>query len=385
MFKILYKDSKGRARVGRLETLHGVVETPAYVIVGTYGEVRTLRAEDIPKTKTQIIIANTYHLWRALGDEKLKKYPGLHAAMRWDGPIMTDSGGFQVFSLGVSRSDGIGKVLKEGNLSRAPRKNLVEITDDGVWFLENGEKIYLDAERSMAIQERLGADIVVAFDEPTSPLHDYDYTKDSMERTCRWARRSLEAKKSDQLILGVVQGGPFEDLRKASARYIGGLNFDGFAIGGAYGSSFGDSKVNTERELAWSIPELPEDKPRHLFGIGRIEDIFEGVGQGIDMFDCVIPTREARHGSAWIQGGRVDLAKGKYKNDMGRISKDCTCPVCSMWQIRLGDLHKLFKEKNPDAGRFTTIHNVYFFNDLMRQIREAISENRFSEFSQSFL
>ncbi len=394
-FDVRKRDPGSLARVGRLETAHGAVDTPAYVIVGTHAAVRCLSPEDLPETKTQIIIANTYHLWRALGDEGLNAYPGLHEVMQWPGPIMTDSGGFQVFSLGFLYETG-GR--RGGTTEPAESKQkLVRITEAGVYFHpflpgeeggvlpKTGEEMYLDAEMSIHIQERLGADIIVAFDEATSPTADYDYVKSATERTHKWAERSLEAKESDQKIYGVVQGGAFKDLRQASAKFIGGMPFDGFAIGSTYGDAYGGTKAGTREMLDWSVPLLPEGKPRHLFGVGRIEDLFSGVEQGIDTFDCVIPTREARHGGIWTSRGRLDILRGAMKNEDGPLDEECACPVCLDEDKTRATLHLMFKGKDPEASRLATIHNVFFFNNLMSQIRQAITESRFAEFKKEYL
>ncbi|MDO8536736.1 MAG: tRNA guanosine(34) transglycosylase Tgt [bacterium] len=404
MFSILRKDSQSRARLGILKTEHGDVQTPAYVIVGTYGSVRCLEPEDLVSTKTQLIIANTYHLWRGMSDDELNNYPGLHEVMEWKGPLMTDSGGFQVFSLGASREHGTGKVKKYRLDERGTREGLVRVTDAGVYFKDGKEEAYLDAELSMRIQEQLGADIIFAFDEPSSPHHDYAYTKIAMDRTHRWAERSLDAKASRQLLYGIVQGGAFEDLRKESATFIGKLPFDGYAIGGSFGSSFGSTHEETAKELEWTIPFLPEQKPRHLLGIGRIHDVFEAVHAGIDTFDCVIPTREARHGALWTAQGRIDITKGKYAADRTPVDSNCDCPMCTVETDRSA-LHALFKAKDleagrprraspeagrprrasPEAGRVATIHNVSFFNALLEKIRGAIAEGRFLEFKKEYL
>jgi len=398
VFELVHKDTRSRARIGRITTPHGVIETPSYVIVGTDAAVRCLEPEDIPKTNTQAIIANTYHLWRSLGDEGLANFPGVHKEMQWNGPIMTDSGGFQVFSMGASREHGVGKkpqiADRKSLIADEPvEKGVVRVTESGVYFDDpstssgnnNGEEVYLDAELSMKIQEQLDADIVFAFDEPSSPLHDKEYTRDAMERTHRWAVRSLEAKTSLQKIYGIVQGGTFEDLRKESAEYIGALPFDGIGIGGSFGSSFGSSTENTLKELEWTIPFLPERKPRHLLGMGKIADLFYGVEAGIDTFDCVIPTREARHKSLWTSRGRMDIGKGVHGTDGGVIAEDCGCPVCADLRVERRELHQMFKIKNPEAGRLATIHNVYFFNDLMSQMRDALREGRFGEFKGEYL
>lgn len=365
---------------------HGVVETPAYVVVGTHAAVRTLAPADLVATKIQVVIANTYHLWRTLGDE-LDRFEGLHKKMDWPGPIMTDSGGFQVFSLGFAREHGVGKIANifpaEGDrvMRMSPAANLVRITDEGVYFRDGGEELFLDAEKSIRIQERLGADIVLAFDECTSPLHDYGYTQKALKRTHLWAKRCLTARtRSDQRLYGIIQGGAFRDLREESAEFIGRLPFDGFAIGG----SLGQSRTEMFRVIGWTTPYLASDKPRHLLGIGRVNDIFEAVELGIDTFDCVVPTREARHAALWTALGRFEITKSRYQKDNGRIEDDCGCPVCAA-NISRSELHFLFKAKHPEAARLATIHNVYFFNDLMAQIRRAIKEDSFLALKIKFL
>lgn len=407
-FKIIAKDSRTEARAGILHTPHGDVETPAYVVVGTHAKVRTLEPADIAASKTQLIIANTYHLWQTLGEEGIAAYPGLHAAMRWNGALMTDSGGFQVFSMGVAREHGTGKVafgdpalklMTEGKRDRAytsdrgyvhderksTEKNLVHVTEDGVMFRTGGKRHWLDAEKSIRIQQQLGADIIFAFDEPSSPHHDHAYTKEAMERTHRWAARSLAARTSNQMLYGIVQGGPYEDLRHESAAFIGAMPFDGLAIGGSYGNSFGDTREQTIREVGWAVPYLPEDKPRHLLGIGLVEDLFSCVAAGMDTFDCVVPTREARHGSLWTSRGRIDIKKSIYADNKSVLDDECACIVCADMKIEKGALRALFKEKNPEAGRLATLHNISFFNLLMARIRASILNGRFSEERQRVL
>jgi len=418
-FLVVKKDEKTGARAGVLKTAHGEIETPAYTIVGTHAEVRCLSSADLKKTKTQMIIANTYHLWKDLG-EKLDNFEGLHKKMNWQKPIMTDSGGFQVFSLGFVREHKVSKVAsifpeaseviklsevskvsKVSEVSKMSDKNLTRITENGVYFTEDGEEKFLNAELSIQIQKKLGADIIFAFDECTSPLNDYEYTKQAMERTHRWAKRSLttynlkqttnKQQTTDrrltindrQLLYGIVQGGEYRDLREESAKFIGSLPFDGFAIGG----SLGKSRSGMFDVIKWSVPYLPAEKPRHLLGIGRIEDLFEAVELGIDTFDCVIPTREARHGALWTKTGRFDIKKRIYADNKNKIQDDCECQVCGEWNIKRKDLYELFKakDKNNNAARYATIHNVYFFNDLMEKIREAIKENKFRELKMNVL
>ncbi|MEK7465411.1 MAG: tRNA guanosine(34) transglycosylase Tgt [Patescibacteria group bacterium] len=386
-FEVKKHDSKTKARLGTLTTPHGIVETPAYVVVGTHAEVRCLMPQDITRSGTQMVISNTYHLWRTLGDE-LQKFPGLHTKLGWDGVIMTDSGGFQVFSMGFAREHGIGKVGKVGLAKQESRPNLVRITDDGAWFREmpDGPEFFLDAKLSIAIQEKLGADIILAFDECTSPLHDKEYTRRALGRTHKWARICLDVKtRDDQMLYGIVQGGAFEDLRKESAQFIGALPFDGFGIGGAFGSSFGDSKEASFKELGWVIPYLPENKPRHFLGMGRIDDLFLGVEAGIDTFDCVIPTREARHGGIWTLDGRYDIKRAKWLGNDAPLGEGCMCSACGRWKVTRGSLCAQFKEKNPEAARAATIHNVFFFNNLMKKIRKAIIADTFTDFKKEIL
>ncbi len=387
MFTILKKDPHTRARRGVLETAHGVVETPSYVNVGTHAKVRSLTMEDCIKGNTQMIIVNTYHMWKMLGDEGIASFPGLHSQMGWNKPLMTDSGGFQVFSMGAARTHGVGKVGNEQTLFTVDSsdESIVRITNDGVFFYEEGKEVYLDAEKSIALQQKLGADCIVAFDEPTSPLHEYEYTKESLTRTHAWELRSLHAHTSSQLLYGIVQGGVFEDLRKQSAEFVAGLPFDGYAIGGAFGSSFGSQKEDTFEELTWVCPLLPDDKPRHLLGIGLIEDLFEGVERGIDTFDCVIPTREGRHAGVWTSKGRINLRRGKFVDDRSPIEKGCTCPVCGEMNLTKSDIHVLVKEKSDDAGRYCSLHNVWFFNNLMEKIRDSIANNNFRECKKEYL
>ena len=382
MFEIVKKDKRSKARAGTLTTPNGgIAQTPSYVVVGTHAKVRTLTPEDLVATKTQMVISNTYHLWRTLGNT-IDTFEGLHKRLNWNGIIMTDSGGFQVFSLGFAREHGVGKIApifpeqnkKSGNVE----DNLVRITEDGAFFADNGEQCYLDAELSIKIQEQLGADIILAFDECTSPLHSRRYTSEALKRTHRWALRCLDAKKrKDQMLYGIVQGGAYWLVRRKSAKFIGSLPFDGFAVGG----SLGKSRSEMLKVLKWTIPHLPDEKPRHLLGIGKVEDLFDGVEHGIDTFDCVIPTREARHGCLWTLDGRFDIKRGKHNGSSELIDPTCGCPVCAKGITR-GTIYKMFHEKNLEAGRLATLHNVYFFNDLMEKIRNSILEDRFLEFKK---
>ncbi len=369
-FRIIKKSRTGRARLGILKTPNGIVLTPAYVIVATHAEVRTLKPRDIETTGTQLVIANTYHLWDAAqkGSGVVRRRLGVCM------PTMTDSGGFQVFSLGAAREQGVGKVLKRHELrgtNNELRASDVRITEKGVRFAVNGKKRFISPETSIATQQRLGADIIFAFDECTSPLHPHGYTKTSMDRTHRWAARSLAAHtKRNQMLYGIVQGGRFRRLRTESAKSIGAMAFDGFGIGG----SFGKDEMRTT--LAAVVAHLPEDKPRHLLGIGTVADIFDAVEAGVDTFDCVIPTREARHGRLYTDSGPLDVRKTKYSADGRRLLGS---------RSTMGALHLLFRSRDMEAGRLATIHNVSWFNLLLERIRAALADGSYREFKRKFL
>ncbi len=381
MFKTI-KKSSSRARVGRLKTNHGIIKTPTYIPVATKAKIKALETEDLAETKTQLVIANAFHLWLELGEEKLKKYPGLHKKMSWPNPIMTDSGGFQVFSLGSGREFKESK-LGGKNFQNEDKDSLVEVTDKGVSFYYQKEKYFLSPEKSIRIQKQLKADIIYAFDEPSAPSHSKKYTRKAMKRTHRWAERSLKAKKSGQQLFGIVQGGAYPDLREKSAKTIGKLRFDGFGIGGSFGSSYGSDKETTFEELASVVPHLPDNKVRHLMGIGQVDDIFKAVKAGIDLFDCVVPTREARHGRLWGKYGFINITNAKHKDSNQPIDKECSCPVCC--KISRGKLRRLFKDKDKEAGRLATIHNLYFFNHLMAEIRKAIKKDRLDKLEKEYL
>ena len=378
MLNILAKDPHSRARAGVLHTPSGrAIETPAYAIVGTHAEVRTLSPEDLGKTKTQLVIANTYHLWKMLG-KSVDSFEGVHEKMGWDGAIMTDSGGFQVFSLGAAREDA---ATKFGRSESKKKENLVRMNYFGARFRDGEFRGFLAPAKSMELQKKLGADIVFAFDECTSPFADEEYQKKALRRTHRWAKICVKKKSPGQLLYGIVQGGKFEGLRKESAKAISSMGFDGIGIGGSFSDSFGDSREGMARVLDWIMPLLPEEKPRHLLGIGSIEDVFEGVERGVDTFDCVIPTREGRHGGVWTRHGRLNILGAKYINDKSPLDSECACEVCREGMTR-GELRELFKAKDYRAGRLATFHNVYFFNDLMAGIRKSIREGDFSEFKK---
>jgi queuine tRNA-ribosyltransferase len=370
------KDGRTRARLGILKTPHGTIQTPSYVMVATHAKIKALKSSDIKKTDTQVVISNTFHLWdKALANKHDKHL--VHTILGSRLPIMTDSGGFQVFSLGAAKEHKVGKVLKRGQHRKAGKSHL-EIREEGAYFSIDDQERFLSPELSIEIQEKLGADIIFAFDECTSPLHPLAYNKQAMERTHRWALRCLAKRtRKDQLMFGIVQGGTSKRLRTQSAKYIGSLPFEGFGIGGSFGE---DAMAST---LATVIPHLPEEKPRHLLGIGRVKDIFIAVESGIDTFDCVIPTREARHGRIWTQKGHYDIRKSKYKKSSKPFETKCGCQACK--KATQSKVYALFKAKHPDAGRFATIHNIYFFNALLKKIRDSIQRGTFATLKKQYL
>ena len=370
-FQILKKSKKSRARLGILKTPHGEVETPALVGVATQAVVKTLTSEEVKQAKSQILISNTFHLHLKPGEKIVKQNGGLHKFMNWNRPLMTDSGGFQVFSLGFGRDLGMGKILKEKRgekIVAGQQPKLLKITEEGVHFRSpiDGRELFLGPKESIKIQEVLGADIIFAFDECTSPAADYDYTRESLKKTHRWAEICLQARKSKQALYGIVQGGKFKDLRIESAEFISSLPFDGFGIGG----EFGDDKNLMGEMLGWTNEKLPENKPRHLLGIGHLDDHKKIMQAGIDTFDCTVPTHYARHGIAFTSVGRLDFNKAKFLKDKTAIDKKCDCLVCQNYSRNY--LAHLFKAKEITALRLATFHNLYFFNSFVEKLREDI-------------
>lgn len=407
-FTILQKDKHSNARLGELKTPHGIIKTPAFVPVGTLASVKAMTPQELREMGTQIVLSNTYHLHLRPGEDVVEKMGGLGKFMSWDGPTMTDSGGYQVFSLGVAQrkvtiKDPTGKKLNKFSssvfLNKADAVPLLPsltkttedkqkrkiksalVNDDGVWFYShlNGDKEWFDSEKSIKIQEKLGADLIVAFDDHESPLWDYETTKLSLERTSRWAVASLKAhKRKDQLMYGIVHGGRYAELRKFSASFTNKL-FAAVSIGGSY-----TSKEVLLQMIESCVPYFDEEKPRHLLGIGEIEDIFEAVSRGMDFFDCVAPTRRARHGSLFISpknGGRKQnsfvfhISNNKYKTDPNPIDPGCHCSVCQ--NFTRAYLHHLFVGNELLAYQLATHHNLFFITSLMKNIREAIGEGSF--------
>lgn len=390
-FKIIKKSKKSNARIGRLITSHGKIETPSFVGVATQATIKTLDSKEIPKTGMQMMISNTYHLHLRPGEDVIKKNGGLNKFMDYQGPTMTDSGGFQVFSLGFGRDYGTGKILKQSRYDKitvGAQPKLIKITEDGVEFKSyiDGKKLFLGPKESIQIQEKIGADIIFAFDECTSPITDYEYTKKSLEKTHRWAKiclssRSFQGKKK-QALYGIVQGGKYKDLRIESAKFIGSLPFNGFGIGG----EFGDEKEIMTKMLKWVNAELPEEKPRHLLGIGHLEDIPKIIKEGIDTFDCITPTHYARHGYAFIKKPttnnqqlttkheRLDLNKTKYLNDLSPLDKNCQCYVCKNYTKSY--LHHLLKANELTVLKLLSFHNLYYFNNFVKNIRDEIKKDK---------
>jgi queuine tRNA-ribosyltransferase len=361
-FELLKKEAKTGARLGKI-TYHGQeYETPMFMPVGTQATVKTLSPEEVKDTKAGIILANTYHLWLRPGDEIVKKAGGLHKFMNYDGPILTDSGGFQVFSLAKPK----------------------DITEEGVHFKNqyNGDKLFLTPEKSIKIQENLGSDIVMSFDECPPASASYDYLKQSVERTLRWAKRGKDIFKGEnQLLFGIVQGGAYEDLRKMSAESLVAMNFDGYSIGGVANDH--ESKEDMYKAFHYSTKYLPEDKLRYAMGIGEPIDLVEGVIRGVDLFDCVTPTRLARHGHAFTKYGKINLKNAKYKEDFTPISEECDCYACKHYTKAY--IKHLINADETFGARLLSIHNIRYLVSLMEEIREAIKEDRLNDFREEFI
>ncbi|TDQ37982.1 tRNA guanosine(34) transglycosylase Tgt [Aureibacillus halotolerans] len=349
------------ARLGIVHTPHGSFETPAFMPVGTLGTVKTMSPEDLESMGAGIILGNTYHLWLRPGTDIISEAGGLHKFMNWKHPILTDSGGFQVFSL----------------------SNLRDIQEEGVHFRNHlsGEKLFLSPEKAMEIQNILGSDIMMAFDECPPYPATYEYMKASVERTSRWAERCLTAhsRPAEQGLFGIVQGGEFEDLRIQSAKDLTSLDFPGYAIGGL---SVGEPKDVMNRVLEWTTPLLPADKPRYLMGVGSPDSLIDGAVRGIDMFDCVLPTRIARNGTCMTSAGRLVVRNAAYKSDFRPIDENCDCYTCRNYSRAY--IRHLVKCDETFGFRLTTYHNLYFLLKLMRQVREAIREDRLLDFRESF-
>ena len=434
-FKIEKKLKNSLGRVGVLETPHGVIETPAFVAVGTKATVKSLNPEQVKEAGTQVVLGNTYHLYLQPGDEIVRDAGGIGKFMNWTGPTMTDSGGFQVFSLGVAYGKDISKITKitDPSLliperfddSDAPR--LAKIGQDGVSFKSHldGSIHYITPERSIQIQHNLGADIIFAFDECTSPAEDTKYQEEALGRTHAWAERCLKehlkleeetgnateysfsgslsasadaaltlglsacersqkehSATFSQALFGIVQGGREESLRKKSAKIISemkvdGKGFDGFGIGGSF------AKEDMSSAVKWVNEILPEEKPRHLLGIGEPEDLFMGIENGVDFFDCVLPTRLGRNGTLYTKYGKISITNTKFRNDFEPIEKDCGCYTCKNYTKAY--VAHLFHGKEMLAGTLASIHNLHFIVNLVKKIRQSILDDNFHDFKKEFL
>lgn len=361
------KKTSGKARRGEMKLNHGVVQTPIFMPVGTYGTVKAMAPNELEEIGSQIILGNTFHLWLRPGLDVIEKHGGLHQFMGWDKPILTDSGGFQVFSL----------------------KGLRKITEEGVKFASpiNGDKLFLTPEVSMQIQRVLNSDIVMVFDECTPyKINDRPATEEeaakSMRMSLRWARRSKDEfvrLGNPNALFGIVQGGMYEHLREESLEGLKEIGFHGYAVGGL---SVGEPKEEMHRIMEKIIWQLPEDKPRYLMGVGTPEDLVEGVSQGIDMFDCVMPTRNARNGWLFTRYGDIKIRNSKYKDDLRPLDPTCDCYACKHFSRAY--LHHLQKVNEILGARLNTIHNLHYYLHLMQEIRDALDADRFEEWKAEF-
>ncbi|MDD4036584.1 MAG: tRNA guanosine(34) transglycosylase Tgt [Bacilli bacterium] len=360
-YELKHKDKNTKARYGILHTSRGSFETPIFMPVGTQATIKTLNPEEVKACGSSVVLANTYHLWLRPGEDIVEKAGGLHKFMNYDGPILTDSGGFQVFSLARPK----------------------DITEEGVHFKSHldGSKLFLTPEQSINIQNKLGADIIMSFDEcPPYPV-TYEYMKDSIERTLRWAKRGKDVHNNpNQSLFGIVQGGEFSDLRKHSAIETVKMDFDGYSIGG---TSVGEDKDTMYKMIDYAIDYLPEDKPRYLMGVGDPIDMIESVIRGIDMFDCVLPTRIARHGHAFTKDGKINLKNAQFKEDFTPLEEDCDCYACKHYTKAY--IRHLLVAKETLGGRLLSIHNIRFLIRLTEEMREAIKNNEMLEYREQFI
>jgi queuine tRNA-ribosyltransferase len=372
-FEILKTSKKSRARLGLLKTTHGEVETPTLVGVATQATIKAMTIDQVLETGTQLLIANTYHLHLKPGEGVVKKAGGLHKFMQWPKPLMTDSGGFQVFSLGFGTDHGINKMIKtdrKPEIQSGAQPKLLKIGRDGVTFRSyiDGTKIFLGPKESMAIQASLGADINFAFDECPPPIATHAYHEESLARTHPWAEASLKYRAKKNALYGIVQGGKYLDLRKKSAKFIGALPFDGFGIGGEFGA---DRRERIEM-LKEVFAILPEDKPRHFLGTGYPEDIPEIIRAGVDTFDSIVPTHYARRGFAFTDKGRIDLKKKSFLNDKNPVDKTCACFVCRTYTRSY--ITHLLRAYEITPLTLLSFHNLFWFNAYIKKIRGQIQK-----------
>lgn len=360
-YELIKEDPRTRARRGRVHTPHGTIETPVFMPVGTAGTVKAMLPEEVKSLGAEIILSNTYHLYLRPGHEIVREAGGLHKFMNWDRPILTDSGGFQVFSLGAMR----------------------KISEEGVKFRSHidGSSHMLTPEKSIEVQNALGSDIMMAFDECAPYPADYSYVKNSLERTTRWLKRCKEAHKNTerQSLFGIMQGGMYKDLRYQSAMEIVELDLPGYAIGGL---SVGEPREIMYEVLDYATDYLPKNKPRYVMGVGTPDHLFEGVERGVDMFDCVLPTRLARNGSAMTSNGKVNIKNAKFERDFTPLDHECDCYVCRNYSRAY--LRHLFKANEILSSMLLSYHNLHFLVNTMKNIREAIEQDRFLEYKREF-
>lgn len=358
-YRLIKKEKHIGARLGEITTPHGTFRTPVFMPVGTQATVKTLAPEELEDMGAGIILANTYHLWLRPGEDIIKQAGGLHKFMNWDHPILTDSGGFQVFSLAKNR----------------------DITEQGVTFKNeiNGDRMFLSPEKAMQIENDLGPDIMMSLDECPPFFESYDYVKKSVERTSRWAERGLKAHRNpdSQGLFGIVQGAGFEDLRKQSAKDLVSLDFPGYSIGGL---SVGESKAEMNRILETTAPLLPENKPRYLMGVGVTDSLIDGVIRGIDMFDCVLPTRIARNGTVMTSHGRLVVKNAAYARDFGPLDDQCDCYACRNYSRAY--IHHLIRADETFGMRLASYHNLYYLIHLMKRVQQAILDDNLLDLRQ---
>ena len=363
-YELIKKEKNTKARLGHLKTNYGVVDTPMFMPVGTKATVKSLTPEELYDANSGIILANTYHLWLRPGENIVAKAGGLHQFMNYKGPILTDSGGFQVFSLAKNKEK--------------------DITEEGVHFKSHidGSNLFLTPEKSIEIQNKLDSDIAMSFDECPPASASYEYLKNSIERTLRWAARGKRVHANPrQALFGIVHGGAYEELRRYSAKETVKMNFDGYSIGGV--ANDGECKEDMYKAIEYSTPYLPEDKVRYLMGVGEPIDIIEGVIRGVDIFDCVLPTRIARHGQAFTRTGKINFHNAKFKEDFTTIEEGCDCYTCKNYTKAY--IRHLINTEEMLGGRLLSIHNIRFLIKLTEELREAIKDDKILEYREEFL
>ena len=359
-YELLHEDKNSGARLGVIHTPHGDVYTPMFMPVGTLATVKYISPEELYEIGSQVILSNTYHCWLRPGEDVVNNAGGLHKFMNYKRPMLTDSGGFQVFSLSDNR----------------------KISEEGVKFKSHldGSSLFLSPEKSIEIQNKLGADIIMSFDECPPYPATHEYMKKSVERTLRWAKRGQDAHNNEmQALFGICQGGEFEDLRKYSTEQTVAMDFDGYSIGG---TALGESKEVMHKMIEYTVKYLPKDKPRYLMGVGTPEDLLEGVLRGVDIFDCVLPTRIARHGAVMTSTGKLNMRNKKYEYDLSPLDPSCDCPTCKNYTKSY--LRHLLKCEEGLGKRLLSLHNLRFLLKLAEDMRKAIAEDRFLEFKKEF-